>query len=94
MSHKRVLGLVAGCVFAFVAGTGMASAGSYYYNKDYGNSYYHAYGSNYHCKQVIVGYRKVKVYKSGYGYGYGYHGGGYHYVREPIYKNVCSYHGY
>jgi len=94
MSRKYPLGLLAAAMFALAAGAGTASAGGYYYNNEYGNSYYHGYGSNYSCKQVIVGYRKVKVYNTGYGYGYGYSGGGYHYVKEPIYKNVCSYGGY
>ncbi|MGE0210351.1 MAG: hypothetical protein AB7S41_01535 [Parvibaculaceae bacterium] len=89
-----MLYLAAGAASTLIAAAGTASAGSYYYNNDYGNSYYHAYGSNYNCKQVIVGYRKVKVYDSGSGYGYGYYGGGYRYVREPIYKNQCSYNGY
>lgn len=94
MSRKSTLYVAAGAAIALLAGAGAANAGSYYYNNDYGNSYYHAYGSNYSCKQVIVGYRKVKVYNSYSGYGYGYYGGGYKYVREPIYKNVCSYGGY
>jgi hypothetical protein len=95
MSLKSILGTGAVVAMALTAGIGAASAGGYYhYNNDYGNSYYHAYGSNYSCKQVIVGYRRVKVYYHGSGYGYGYYGGGYKYVREPIYKNVCSYGGY
>ena len=83
-----------GAAVMLLAGTGAASAGSYHYNSDYGYNAYHAYGSNYNCKQVIVGYRKVKVYKHGGGYGYGYYGGGYHYISQPIYKNHCSYNGY
>lgn len=94
MTRSKLLGLAAVAAITLAGGTGPVLAGSYYYNPTYEAPYYHGYGSNYACKNVIVGYRKVKVWKTGYGYGYSGYGGGYHYISKPIYKYICKYSGY